>query len=85
MSMLSQAFSVIIDCGISAPEHGRELVHGLKSIDKLFLFQLISNVKLPGEKIITHRWLFTLEPIHPMLVWPDNFKNSCLLRHANME
>ena len=52
MSMLSQVFSVIIDCGISAPGHGRELVHGFKSIDKMFLFQLISTVKLPGETLL---------------------------------
>ena len=50
MSMLSQAFSVIIDHGISAPGHGREVVDSLNAIEKVFLFQLISTVQLPVEK-----------------------------------
>ena len=41
MSMLSQAFSVIIDRGISAPRHIREVVDEL---------QLIPTVQLPGAK-----------------------------------
>ena len=49
MSMLSQAFSVIIDRGISATGHVRELVDGINAIGKLF-FQLISTVQLPGAK-----------------------------------
>ena len=39
MSMLSQAFSVIIDHGISASGNGRELVDGLNAIGKMFPFQ----------------------------------------------
>ena len=50
MSMLSQSFSVIIDRGISAPGHVREVVDGLNAIDKRFLFQLISIVQLPGAQ-----------------------------------
>ena len=50
MPMLSQAFSVIIYRGISAPGHVRELVDGLNAILKSFLFQLISTVQFPGEK-----------------------------------
>ena len=50
MSILSRAFSVIIDRGISAPAHGREVVDGLNAIYKRFIFPLISTVKLPGEK-----------------------------------
>ena len=48
--MLSQAFSVIIDCGISALGHDREVVYGLSAIEKQFLFQLMSTVQLPGAK-----------------------------------
>ena len=48
--MLSQAFSVIIDRGISAPVHGREVIDGLNSIDKRFLIQFISTVQLMGAK-----------------------------------
>ena len=38
MSIMSQAFSVIINRSISAPGHGREVVDGLNSIEKRFLF-----------------------------------------------
>ena len=34
---------------------------------------------------MTHRWLFTMEPIHLVLVWSDDFKNICLMRHSNMQ
>ena len=51
MAMLSQVFSVIIDCGISAPRHGRKVVDGLNSIDKRFLLQLMSTVQLTGGKV----------------------------------
>ena len=50
MSMLSQAFYVIVDRGISAPENGREVVDGLNAIGKSFLSQLMANVQLPGAK-----------------------------------
>ena len=50
ISMLSQAFYVIIDRGIIEPGHGREVVYGLNYIDKRFLLQLISIVQLPGPK-----------------------------------
>ena len=39
ISMLSQAFYVIIDRGISAPGHVKEVVYGLNDIAKRFLFQ----------------------------------------------
>ena len=48
--MLSQAFSIIIDRGISAPGYGREVLYGLNAIDKEFLFQLIPTAQMPGEK-----------------------------------
>ena len=50
MSMLSQAFFVIIDYGISVPGHGIELVDGINDIYKRFLFQSISTFQLPGKK-----------------------------------
>ena len=83
--MLSHVFSVIIERGISAPEHVIEVVDGLNSIEKRFLLQLMSTVQLPGEKVMTQRWLFTLESVHLMLFWPENFKNTCLVRHTNTE
>ena len=48
--MVSQAFSVIIYRGISAPGYGREVGDGINDIDKRFILQPISTVQLPGEK-----------------------------------
>ena len=48
MSVLSQFYSVIIDRGISAPGHDREVVDGLNAVDQRFIYQLMSNVQLPG-------------------------------------
>ena len=48
MSVMSQCYSVLIDCIISAPVHFKELVDGLNSIDKRYIYQLMSNVKIPG-------------------------------------
>ena len=50
MPRLSQAFYVIIDRGISAPVHGKEVVDIMNDIEKSFLFRLISKVQLPGAK-----------------------------------
>ena len=50
MSVLSQRHSIIFDRGISEPVHGKEVVDGLNSIDKRYMYQLMSNVKLPGSK-----------------------------------
>ena len=60
MSILSQVVFVIIDRGISAPGHGRELVEVLNAIEKRFLFQLMSTLQLLSQKNMTHIWLFTL-------------------------
>ena len=50
MSVMSQCYSVIIDCGISAPGNGKEVVNGPNAIYKRYIYQLISNVQLPGSK-----------------------------------
>ena len=50
MSVLSQRHSIIIDRGISAPGHGKEVVDGINAIDKRYIYQLMSNVQLPGSK-----------------------------------
>ena len=39
--MLLQAFSVIIDHGISAPVHVLEVVDGINAIEKSFLLKLM--------------------------------------------
>ena len=49
MSVMSQTYSTIIDRGISAPGHGKEVVDVLNVVDKLYIYQLMSKVQLPGS------------------------------------
>ena len=49
MSVMSQCYSIIIDRGISAPGHGKEVVDGLNYVDKRYIYQLMSKVQLPGS------------------------------------
>ena len=49
MSVMSQTFSIIIDHGISAPGHGKEVVYGLNAVDKPYIYQFMSKVQLPGS------------------------------------
>ena len=37
--------------GISAPGNGKEVVNGLKVIDKWYIYQFMSNVQLSGSNI----------------------------------
>ena len=37
MSVMSQCYSIIIDCGISEPGHGKEVVDVLNVIDKRYI------------------------------------------------
>ena len=55
MSVLSKCFSIIIDRGISAPGHFKEVVDVLNEIDKRFIYQLMSNVQLTRSKIFENR------------------------------
>ena len=50
MSVLSQLQSIIIDRGISATGHGKEVVDGINAIDKRYMYQLMSKVQLPGSR-----------------------------------
>ena len=56
MSVLSQSFSIIIDWGISAPGHEKEVVDDLNAIEKSYIYQLMSNFQLPGSKKLIHRF-----------------------------
>ena len=47
MSVISQCFSIIIDRGISATGHVKEVVDVLNAVDKRYIYQLMSNVQLP--------------------------------------
>ena len=49
--VMFQCYSVIIDRGISAPGHGKEVVDGLNAFDKHYIYQLMSTVQLPGTNI----------------------------------
>ena len=46
----SLCHSIIIYQGISAPVHIKEVVDGLNTIYKGCMYQLMSNVQLPGSK-----------------------------------
>ena len=37
MSVMSKTYSIIIDCGISAPGPGKEVVDGLNAVDKRYI------------------------------------------------
>ena len=48
LSILFQRQSIIIDQGISAPGNGKYVVVGINAIDKRCMYQLKSNIQLPG-------------------------------------
>ena len=50
MSVMLQCYSDIIDRDISVPVNGNEVVDGINHIEKRYIYQLMSNVKLPGSK-----------------------------------
>ena len=50
MSVMSQCYSFVIDKGISAHGHGKEVVNGLNTIGNRYIYKLMSNVKLPISK-----------------------------------
>ena len=47
---MSKCYSIIIDWGISAPGHGKEVADGLNAVVKRYIYQLMSTVKLPVSK-----------------------------------
>ena len=49
MSVMSQTYYIIIDWGISAPGHGKEMVDGLNAVDKRYIYHLMSKVQLHGS------------------------------------
>ena len=49
MSVVSQTYSIITYQGISAPGHGKEVVDGLNSVDKSYMYQLMYKVQVPGS------------------------------------
>ena len=49
MSVLLQCFSITIDRGVSVPSNVKEVANGLNSVYKRYIYQLTSNVQLPGS------------------------------------
>ena len=49
ISVMSQTYSKIIDWGISAPGHRKEVVDGINAVDKRYIYQLMSKVQLLGS------------------------------------
>ena len=50
-----QCYSVIIDRGISATGHGKQVVDVLNTIDKRYIYELMSNVQIPGSKMFDQK------------------------------
>ena len=48
---MSQCYYIIIDQGISAPGHGKEVVDGLNDVDNCYIYQLMSTVQLTGSNM----------------------------------
>ena len=44
---MSQCYSIIIDRGMSAPGNIKEVVDEINDVDRRYIYQLISTVKLP--------------------------------------
>ena len=51
MSVMYQCYSFIIDLGIRAPGHGKEVVDGINAVYKSYIYQLMSNAQFPGSNI----------------------------------
>ena len=60
MSVISQTYSLIIYRGISSPGHGKEVVDGLNTVEKRYIYQLMPKVQLPGSTRFDHRLKYTL-------------------------
>ena len=78
MSVVSQCYSVIIYCVIIAHGHIKEIVDGLKYIDKHYIYQLLSNVQLTGSKTFYLQIIMHSCTSKMMSVWLNNSKNICL-------
>ena len=59
LSVLSKFYNIIIDLGVSAPGHGREVEYGLNVTNKRFIFHMMYTVQHPGSK-----WFNTQNTLH---------------------
>ena len=51
MSIMSQCYSIITVRVISAPGHDKEVVDGLNTVDKQYIYQFMFTVQLTGSNI----------------------------------
>ena len=79
MSVMFQCYSVIIDCGISSPGHGKEVVNDINAIDKCYIYQLISNVKLQVSKLFDSR---AFDEIHQVVLGRISDNMASLFRYC---
>ena len=84
-SVSSQCHSLIIDQGISAPGHGKEVVYDMNDIDKRYVYQLMSNVQLLGSKKIDSKILMHSCTPKNDISLAKEFQNICLRSIVNME
>ena len=47
MPVMYQCYSIIMDQGISAPDHFKEVVDGINAVDERYIYKLMSTVQLP--------------------------------------
>ena len=73
---MSQCYSIIIDWGIISPGHDKEVVEGINATDKLYIYQLMSNVQLPGSNVFDIQILMHSCIQKMMSVWLKNPKPS---------
>ena len=48
--MLAHTYNIITNISVGAPGHGEEIIYGLNTTDKSFIYMLIATVKLSSSK-----------------------------------
>ena len=51
-------YNIFIDCWVSAPVHGRDILYGLKATDKRFIFHMMVTIQFPGSKLFDTQMKF---------------------------
>ena len=82
---MSQCHSIIFDQGIIAPGHGKEVVDVPNATNKRYMYQLMSNVQLPGSKIFEIKILMHYCTPKKYVSMARNSKTICLRMIVNME
>ena len=66
LSVISQCYSIIIDRGISAPGHLKEVVDGLNYVDKRYIYQWMPTFNFLDQTYFIRICKFTLAPKNMM-------------------